>query len=122
MTYPDEVRRRWPEPCENAFRYMRDHYPSELLDLIQNGGLEDHDLTFAAERAGQISSMPDKVKATLLPLLKHPSAVVREGALYGISSFVRQDKEVWDAVFELITRDESEAVRTVAYDLTRHPD
>lgn len=78
-----EVAERWTEPCEGVFEYLADKYPGALATLIKDGSLSPADLTYAAEYMGH-SPNSAEVRKILLPLLEHPSAVVREGAIYGI--------------------------------------
>jgi hypothetical protein len=68
---------------EALFEFLATSYPSRLFDLIQFGQLSPTQLTFAAEWAGR-AAPKQRAKLTLLPLLRHPSPVVREGAIYGL--------------------------------------
>lgn len=108
-----EVARHWAEPCEAAFEYIMTQRPVELAHLIEESCLAPGDLTFAAEVLGQ-SDDGDLVRKTLLPLLSHPEAVVREGAIYGISRHL--DASIRDELRRLVVGDGSEAVRTAAQD------
>ena len=81
-------------------------------DLVK--ALRPSRLTFAAEAVGlQADSV--LVRATLLPLLNHVSAVVREGALYGIANHL--DDAVLVVVRKLADDDPSPGVRQAAMDL-----
>ena len=68
--------------CEALFERLSDTDPEALIALMPN--LEVHDLTFAAEWLGR--SKHHRAAEVLIPLLKHPAAVVREGAVYGLSN------------------------------------
>lgn len=60
--------------------------PKRLVALLTSNTLAFHDLTFAAEAAGR-TGLPEAQDA-LLQLLTHTSAVVREGAVYGLGYFL----------------------------------
>jgi HEAT repeats len=55
------------------------------------------------------------VRETLLPLLRHESAVVREGVIYGISHHLND--EALAMLRKIATLDSSPAVRNAAADL-----
>ena len=57
----------------------------ELAQLIQSQQLAAADLTFAAEILGN-SKDHELVRTVLTPLLSHVEAVVREGAIYGLTN------------------------------------
>ena len=103
----------WLVHCEDEFEWLADHDPAKLLNLITSGTLTDPDLTFAAEYAGLIgeSAIP-----YLVPLLDHPKAYVREGAIIGLQATRRigQHPEVLTKLRQLAGTDPSEALREVA--------
>jgi len=72
----------WLEPCEAMFEYLATHEPEALIEQLTSGALEPSALTFAAEWAGRTGS--PAATAVLVALLEHPSALVREGAVYGL--------------------------------------
>jgi len=109
---------RWREPCEAAFEYLAEHSPPHLLQLIERGKLDAADLTFAAEIAGRVADSV-AVRHTLLALLSHPEAVVREGAIYGLARHL--DSAVRQQLSELAAKDPSAAVRTAAADALDEP-
>jgi HEAT repeat protein len=104
---------RWQEPCEGAFEYLATRFPASLLGLITNGRLDPADLTFAAEIAGRLRD-DGAVRRALVPLLSHPEAVVREGAVYGLARHL--DASVRTILERLAAGDASAAVRTAAAD------
>lgn len=104
---------RWQKPCVAAFEYLASMYPASLLELITNGRLDPADLTFAAEIAGRLRD-GDDVRRALVPLLSHPKAVVREGAVYGLARHV--DAGVREILERLAAEDTSAGVRTAAAD------
>jgi len=108
-----DVADRWGEPCEAAFEFLAQNYPHELLKLIASDRLRPTDLTFAAEIAGQLLDSTE-VRGILFPLLAHADAVVREGAIYGLSRHV--DQTVRTELSRLVTSDPSPAVRQAAAD------
>lgn len=108
-----EVERQWPAPCEAAFECILQRSPSQLAMLIAAGDLTAADLTFAAETLGR-SLDGELVRGALVPLLGHTSAVVREGAVYGLSRHL--DVGVRDQLIALASCDPSPGVRTAARD------
>ena len=103
----------WDGPCEAAFEFLADNHPSELIGLIVSNRLGPTDLTFAAEIAGRLSDGA-AVRRTLLPLLMHDDAVVREGAIYGLA--LHADETVRAALIRNSACDPSPAVRQAAAD------
>lgn len=81
MRFVEVVNSPWKGP---SFGKLADTDPRQLLELLGNGVLASTDLTFAAETAGRVQDADAAVNA-LLPLLAHPSPLVREGAVYGLS-------------------------------------
>lgn len=59
--------------------------PNELAALIVTGQLTPPDLTFALEILGRDVTNEELVLPCILPFLDHESAIVREGAVYGLS-------------------------------------
>lgn len=110
-----EVRRALPvsRPCEATFEWLADNSPRSLSNLIGSGLLRPADLTFAAEALGR-SSDSALVRSTLVDLLCHESAVVREGAIYGLSNHL--DDAVRALLQRIAAEDPSTAVRDVARD------
>ena len=115
---PKYVRAKLPVqiPCEATFEYLAENYPYWLIVLIQSKSLNDAELTFAAEAVGSVNKSPYLIILTLLPLLHHRSAVVREGAIYGIVKDVSvlDDAKIKAELEYLSTEDSSPGVRTAA--------
>lgn len=109
---------RWRRPCEGAFELLAKRFPVDLAKLIQSDRLVDSDLTFAAEALGQ-SDLGWLVRDTLRPLLNHASAVVREGAIYGLQKHI--DVEVRGELEKISKGDDSPAVQTAAQDALYEP-
>ena len=104
---------RWGKLCEALFEYLAAEHPDQLLALLSMR-IAATDLTFAAEIAGGIDDSA-KVRPALLVLFRHHDAVVREGAIYGISRHI--DDTVKFELQRLVRSDPSAAVRSAASDL-----
>ena len=115
---PAHVRAKLPAQilCEATFEYLAQNHPYWLIVLIQSRALENTDLTFAAEAVGLINNSPYLILLVLLPLLHHHSAMVREGAIYGIVKdlFVLDDPRVKAELEHLSANDDSPGVRIAA--------
>jgi hypothetical protein len=73
----------------SKFTALARDMPEELLELVRRNELRTSDLTWAAEALGEITGdhRPGAVQA-LLDLSANDSPLVREGAVYGMSSFM----------------------------------
>jgi len=115
---PAHVRVKLPvqTPCEAAFEYLAQNHPYWLISLIQSRGLNDVELSFAAEAAGSINKSPYLILLVLSPLLHHHSATVREGAIYGIVKDISMldDARIKAELEHLSANDDSPGVRTAA--------
>jgi len=78
-----QLRAKWGGYCEGFFRELAQVRPDELASLITQGLLGSAHLSLAAESIG-LWNDATQVRSTLTPLLEHGSAVVREGAIYGL--------------------------------------
>lgn len=96
-------------PCIDDFSRWARHEPARLIAALTDGSLRPAELTFAAEIAGSLTD----AKQPLLTLLEHVNPVVREGAVYGLSSFVG-DPAIRDRLYQLSLSDPSPAVATSA--------
>ena len=81
----------------------------DLIALLSSTELAPADLTFAAEAAGQ----HDEAVPSLLKLLDHEHAVVREGALYGLTPHV-DAQGVADRLRRIARHDSSGTIREIA--------
>ncbi len=90
--------------------------PEQLLTYLQQPH-DAHHLTFAAEAAGEIKDEAfwPEAKRVLLSLLGHSSPLVREGAVYGLSSYL--DDEVVDHLENTRMHDASPGVRDAAIEV-----
>lgn len=111
---PADFHSRYAVPCEDLFDELARERPDVLIALIESGTLDDADLTFAAEALGK-STVIDETAACLLRLLKHPVAVVREGALYGLGECRRPDVDA--ELRRLAILDSSKAIRRIAAEM-----
>lgn len=110
VTFEVELIKPLKTISEALFERLAVEDPGLLLTYLESGDIPPHSLTYAAEIAG--NKLPtDVVVGPLLRLLKHESAVVREGALRGL----RLHYDPFLAVFrDIAATDESPMVRQVA--------
>lgn len=101
---------------ESLYHFLAYNYPDALAAAISNCEWRVADLTFAAEALGKSTRLrPETIRRTLLPLLEHPSPVVREGAIYGIGEHVNADaRKCLQALWQ---SDDSPGVRQAAEDV-----
>lgn len=104
---------RWSDLCEAMFEFLAEHFPTDLTTLVSSDALAPSALTFAAEMVGR-SGNSRAVRAALLPLLKHDSALVREGAIYGLRGHA--DAATVKKLRALAEHDASPAIRKAASD------
>jgi len=85
---------------QNQLKTMSQSSPKELARILTSPNADVHTLTYGAELLGEI---PDEriVLPALRILLKHVNAVVREGAMMGLSSFYMQRKPPQDIMERL---------------------
>lgn len=95
-----------------GFRQSARRSPAELVAQIESGALEPASLTYAAEALGELADSAVAVPC-LLPLLDHPSSVVREGAIYGLERHLKAPG-VEPKLRELAEKDPQEGVREAA--------
>lgn len=88
--------------------------PDELIGLIESNQLNIATLSFAVEYLGDVCSV-ETAEKVLLPLLKHPSGIVREGVLYGLSKHITAT--IKSAIEILVKSDKSPAIRSIAKDI-----
>jgi hypothetical protein len=105
-----------PEPPSYvAFQRLASEDPEALLAWIEEGTLSPADLTFAAEIAGRTLEA-ERVVPTLVRLLAHEDAVVREGAVIGLGCHL-DTPGVRARLERITTEDPSPGVRDTASDL-----
>jgi hypothetical protein len=106
---------KWGRPCDAMFEYLTDHEPVVLLNLIRSGSLEPGFLSTAAEFAGQIDD-PEQVIPLLRKLTLHDYPMVREGAVYGLASFISVE-DVRQYLQKMSEKDSSPGVRSAAREM-----
>jgi len=102
---------KWGGYCQALFRELLEESPRDLARLVANRGLRVSRLTYAAEILGDAKDSR-LVKKALLPLLKHESPIVREGAILGLARHL--DEEVRGALEDVAANDQSETIRRSA--------
>lgn len=100
----------WQKPCVAMFEYLAEADPSRLIRMIDGGTLPPEDLTFAVEIAGRL--LEDIAVPSLLKMLIHESAVVREGAIYGLGH--HRSERIDSRLREISESDPSLGVRDAA--------
>lgn len=70
----------------NQLKTLAQENPKELARVITSPNSDTHTVTFGAELLGEVSDETVSLPA-LKQLLKHRNAIVREGAMMGLSSF-----------------------------------
>ncbi len=105
----------WGGPCDAMFEYLVNEEPTVFLNLIRSGSLEPGFLSTAAEFAGQIDD-PEQVIPLLLKLTLHDYPMVREGAVYGLASFISVE-EVRQYLQKMSKADPSPGVRSAAQEM-----
>jgi len=104
----------WDHPCEALFCYLASQFPDDLLDLSESKCLEPQEQTYALESLSKVGTT-DRVRTILMDGVRSQHAVVREGALLGLRTHVREDDL---PIFEkVIIEDPSPAVRDTAVDV-----
>lgn len=100
---------------QNDFELLLAYSPIALAKVIELGSLTNTELTFAAEILGRAEpQFSDIVRWTLLPLLRHPASVVREGAIYGVTR--HQNEEIKEVLREISKTDPLECLQEAARD------
>lgn len=103
------------------FEELATKAPRKLIDIVNSGTLEWCELSIALEAAGHLKDSTD-VNSLLVPMLTHPSSLIRESALVGIDqhiqmSGVRPDLFLINEVYRIAQIDTSLSVRHAANDV-----
>lgn len=85
---------------QNQLKVLAQNNPKELARILTSPNADTHALTFGAELLGEVTD-ERIVLPTLRQLLKHVNAVVREGAMMGLSSFYMERKPPQDVLERL---------------------
>jgi HEAT repeat protein len=97
-----------PDPTsfsEVYFERIAVEDPARLIELLSSGEIDATLLTFAAEIAGRRMSS-EQVVPSLLKLLHHERAVVREGAIYGLREHLSEEVSI--AIQAMVETDPSQ--------------
>ena len=70
------------------FEELATKSPRRLIDIVNSGTLEWCELSIALEAAGSLKDATD-VYSLLIPMLSHPSSLIRESALVGIDKHIQ---------------------------------
>lgn len=114
LSWEARLRFIWDRPCMAAFEFLAKNFPGDLAMLIEEERLDSADLTFAAEAMKYCP--PELARRVLFPLLSSRSAIVREGAIYGLSAQRRGDFELTFRLKEIKNSDPRLGVRWAAAD------
>jgi hypothetical protein len=98
-------------PTRESLRHMARVEPRRLIEMINRGELPPPELSHAAEILGTVGSADARI--SLERLLDHSSALVREGAIYGLAQGCL-DPRARRALERLAATDQSTAVREAA--------
>jgi hypothetical protein len=85
---------------QNQLKALAQSNPKELARILISPNADTHTLTFGAELLGEVTD-ERIVLPTLRQLLRHVNAVVREGAMMGLSSFYMERKPPQDVIERL---------------------
>lgn len=101
---------------EENFKYLAERDPQALARIVRQLLREQrvHLLTFAAEAFGYSDDSGLAIE-TVLPLMSHPNATVREGAVYGLAPHV--DREVARRFRDILGWEPSPGVRAAITDV-----
>ena len=103
---------QWGGLCQALFHELAATAPHELAQLGRHGEIREARLTYAAEILGSDVQDGAIVIPALLRALKHPSHIVREGAVLGLSYHVTDRVRV--ALERVAQEDPSPGVRAAA--------
>ena len=85
---------------QNQLKQLAQNNPRELARILTSPNADIHTLTFGAELLGETSDERIALPS-LRQLLKHINAVVREGAMMGLSSLYMERKPPQDVLEKL---------------------
>lgn len=107
---------------QNQLKIMAQNNPRELARIITSPNSDTHMLTIGAELLGEAVSDERIVLPALRQLLKHVHALVREGAMTGLSSFYLERKppqDVLERINSMAKNDPSPSLREYADSLLK---
>jgi hypothetical protein len=83
---------------KNQLNALAKDNPKELARVLSSSNVDIHELTFGAELLGEEVKDEEIVLPVLRRLLKHFNAIVREGAMLGVSAFYMDKKPPQDLI------------------------
>jgi hypothetical protein len=98
---------------QNQLKTLAPNNPKELARIITSPNADTHMLTFGAELLGEVEDERIALPA-LRQLLKHVHALVREGAMMGISSLYvekRPPQDILERLRAIASNDPSPSLR-----------
>lgn len=107
---------------DNQLTALAQNNPKELARILTSPNMDIKTLTFGAEILGGEVKDENLVLPVLKMLLKHVNAIVREGALIGVSAFYTEanpPQEIMDRVRLIATNDPSPSLKDYAKDIIK---
>lgn len=107
---------------ENQLTALAQSNPKELARILISPNTDTRALTFGAEILGGEITDETLVLPVFRFLLKHVNAIVREGALIGVSAFYTNKKppqEIMDRIQIIASSDPSPTLKEVAQDIIK---
>lgn len=107
---------------ENQLSALAQSNPKELARILISSNTDTRTLTFGAEILGGEVTDETLVLPVFRFLLKHVNAIVREGALIGVSAFYTSKKppqEIIERVQIIANNDPSPTLKDVAKDIIK---
>jgi hypothetical protein len=105
---------------DNQLKLLAQSDPTELARILNNPNTSIRALTFGAELLGEEITDETITVPILKKLLKHVNAIVREGAMIGISAFYNRtlpSEEILDRLKIMSNNDPSPSLREMAREL-----
>lgn len=99
--------------CQAMFEELASSSPDELVDIVRENRAPTSRLTYAAEILGRDVATPAALATLVRALRNHPSPLVREGAILGLSYHLQTDA-VRVALLVAARQDPSAGVRRAA--------
>ena len=102
---------------ENQLNAQAKDNPKELVRILTSPNADVRTLTYGAEILGSEVTDEELVLPALRMLLKHVNAIVREGAMLGVSSFYLEKtphKDILDRLKVMVKNDPSPSLKEFA--------
>lgn len=104
----------------NILKQLAITNPKELARILTNPNIDNASLTFGVEILGEEVSDKEIVIPVLKKLLKHVNALVREGAIIGVTAFFNGqtiDYDILNIIKHIKLNDPSPIIRNCAKEL-----